>query len=276
MGVVQEQNVVKKIIEDREIDLIISDNRYGCYSSKIPCVFITHQTTLQTAPGWGWFGFLASAMINRFINKFTFCWIPDYPGSVLTGELSSTSDSKFKFIGPLSRFKNGEKNNDKKKYDVLALISGPEPQRSIFERLLTGQLIESGLNALLVRGVVDNNEKKLSDRVEMVDHLNRECLEKAMRESELIISRSGYSTIMDLVKLGKKAVFVPTPGQTEQEYLATRFTELGIAYSVNQNSFSLKNVLIESKKYTGFNTYADQSSLKKELAEILNSRNQRP
>lgn len=266
--VVKEQNLVTKIIADEKIDIIVSDNRYGCYSNKIPCVFITHQPKLRAAPGWGWLGFLANAMINRFINKYTFCWIPDYPGSVLTGALSNTSSQKFKFIGPLSRFKNGESSNEKK-YDVLALISGPEPQRSIFESLLTNHLVESGLKALLVRGVVDNNEKKLSDRVEMVDHLNSESLETAILESELIISRSGYSTIMDLVKLGKKAVFVPTPGQTEQEYLAKRFTELGIAYSINQNSFSLRDALAESKKYTGFNNYTDQSSLKKELTEIL-------
>jgi len=65
-----------------------------------------------------------------------------------------------------------------------------------------------------------------------------------------VISRSGYTTIMDLAVLEKKAYFIPTPGQNEQEYLAKRLTKLGIVPSCKQADFKLEK-LGDIEKYTG-------------------------
>jgi len=263
-----EQNQIEQLVQENKIDLIISDNRYGCYSAKIPSVFITHQVKLLAEPGWKWLGFLANKVLSRFIKKFTVCWVPDFPGSLLTGKLSASLSSKIRFIGPLSRLKNIDHTGIK--YKVVALLSGPEPQRSIFEEIVTKQLVESDLPGLILRGVIDRKRKMIGDKIEVVDHLDSEELSLVMAQAEIVVSRSGYSTVMDVARLGKKAIFVPTPGQTEQEYLAKRFMQLGLAFSMEQKEFHLGRALEESANYKGFEDYpSDDSSLKQNLEEIL-------
>jgi uncharacterized protein (TIGR00661 family) len=263
-----EQNQTEQLVQENKIDLIISDNRYGCYSAKIPSVFITHQVKLLAEPGWKWLGLLANKVLSRFIEKFTVCWVPDFPGSLLTGKLSASLNSKIRFIGPLSRLKSID--HTRIKYKVVALLSGPEPQRSIFEEIVTKQLVELDLPGLIVRGVIDRKRKMIGDKIEVDDHLDSEGLSLAMAQAEIVVSRSGYSTVMDVARLGKKAIFVPTPGQTEQEYLAKRFMQLGLAFSMEQKSFQLRNALEQSENYKGFVDYpSNDSSLKQNLEEIL-------
>jgi len=268
----QEHNLVQKIIQDEKIDVIISDNRYGCYSKEIPSVFITHQLTLPSTSGWKWLGWLATRVTRYYSTKFTTCWVPDYPGSILSGKLSATTDSRIRFIGPLSRFHEREENTHEYRYAIAALISGPEPQRSLFENVITHQIRDSGLKALIVRGVIADSRTSLSDQVEVIDHLDGNQLEEVILNSSIVVARSGYSTIMDLVKLKKKAIFVPTPGQTEQEYLAHRFSQLGIAYSSSQKSFSLQNALRKSGSYSGFKKFTfDDELLHQSLTDLLNT-----
>ncbi|MDH4058131.1 MAG: hypothetical protein OEU76_05175 [Cyclobacteriaceae bacterium] len=266
--VLREQNQVKRIINEYQIDAVISDNRYGCFSKKVPCVFITHQLTLLASPGWGWLGVLANFVTNQLISKFSLCWVPDFSGSILTGKLSDTKKKKVIFIGPLSRFKEPEVINEMT-YDVLALLSGPESQRSVLEELVTRQLGELGLKALIVRGVIGQSDERTLNNIKIVNHLETDLLQQAILQSRLILSRSGYSTIMDLARLCKKAIFIPTPGQTEQEYLAKRFTKLGVSYSADQNSFSLREAIAESEKFTGFRDYNFNGSLNQTLKEFL-------
>lgn len=271
-AVSDEHKQVEQLVRENQINLIISDNRYGCYSSKITSVFITHQLKLLATPGWKWLGLLANIVTTRFIKKFTVTWVPDFPGSVLSGKLSATTDKRNHFIGPLSRLQRGGRNNEIK-YQVMALLSGPEPQRSIFEELVTRQLVASGLRCLIVRGVVDGNRIQVSKNVEVVDHLSVEQLSYAMAETEIVLSRSGYSTVMDLARLGKKAIFVPTPGQTEQEYLAKKFKLAGIAFSMDQKDFLLSDALKQSENFKGFTEYPfDDSLLKKHLSDLLSTR----
>jgi uncharacterized protein (TIGR00661 family) len=275
-AVVDEQKVIKAIVAQHQIDLVIADNRYGCYSDAVPCVFISHQLNPIVPPVWKGLGLIVNRFIRNYIQKFTACWVPDFPGSVLTGKLSSTSDKSVTFIGPLSRFGFPEEIPEKK-YDVLALISGPEPQRSIFENIVIPQLVESGLKALIVRGVVNQQRRMISEHVEAVDHLESTALEQALLQSEVVLARSGYSTIMDLARLQKRVIFVPTPGQTEQEYLANRFEQLRISFSVNQKSFSLLQALEACRHYTGFKNYTfDNKLLIGRLKESLSLRNAHP
>ena len=231
-----------KIIKKYKIDAVISDNRPGMNSKKIASVYITHQLLIKT--GNIFFEKIAQKIHYHLIKQFTYCWVPDYKENGLAGELShqENSPSNVLYIGPLSRF---ELLTDMpNKYDVLVSISGPEPQRTIFEKKIFSQLKNYNKKVLFVRGLPTEHEslKTENELIQILNHLPADELNKAFQESKIVISRSGYTTIMDLVKLGKNAVLVPTPGQTEQEYLSNYLMKKNIFYSVTQDRFSLDKI----------------------------------
>jgi len=262
LAIREEHRMIEQIIKAENIDFVISDNRYGCWSKGIPSVLITHQTNILMSPSWKWLeGFINWG--NQWqIRKFKVCWIPDFPNGI-GGRMTKSDGLKVKYIGMVSRF---EKLNLKKRFDILALISGPEPQRTVIETKIRGQLEKSMLNYFIVRGKLDGDDHVRSEKE--ANHLTSEALNEVIASSELIISRSGYTTIMDLCKLGKKAIFIPTPGQTEQEYLAKELKRLGITFYQEQNEFDLTTALEESKKYKGFEGYPDSPNL---LAEAIDT-----
>ena len=242
-----EKKVTNKIIADYHINGIISDNRFGVYAPEIPSVFITHQ--LQVLSGnTTWF---STKIHKKIINKFDECWVPDASGTKnLSGKLGhvETPLTNLKYIGPLSRF---ETKNTPIKYDILVLLSGPEPQRSYLETLLFKELTTFKGSVLFVKGLVENEIKKeVINSITVYNYLTSSLLEDAINQSDLVISRSGYTTIMDLVKLEKKAFFIPTPGQFEQEYLAERLHYLGMTPFCTQEEFRLDK-LQEVSKFKG-------------------------
>lgn len=244
---------LNRIIDENNIDVVISDNRYGCWSKKTKSIFITHQLMIKSPFGEN---FLHHKIL-KYIKNFDECWIPDYEGADnLSGELSH----KYKipantfFIGPLSRFKFVK--NLEMEYDIMAIISGPEPQRSIFEKQVAEQIYKSDLKALVVYGIPEKEIKiETKQNVKMISHLSAIEMEECISKSKIIIARSGYSTIMDLATLGKKAFFVPTPGQTEQEYLAELLKSKKVSFFQNQKIFDLQLAMSESEKYSGFNPH---------------------
>lgn len=138
----------------------------------------------------------------------------------LSGKLGHPKNStlNIKYIGTLSRF---HKKNLPQIYDVLILLSGPEPQRTLLEEQLRGALLQYKGRVLFVRGMVEKEVRsEQKNSVTFVNYLTSDALESAINQSKVVLSRSGYTTIMDLAQLGKKAFFIPTPGQYEQEYLA--------------------------------------------------------
>ena len=225
------------INEFQNIDGIISDNRFGVYSKDIPSVFITHQLkVLSGNTTW-----LSTKMHQNIINRFDECWVPDSFGDDnLSGTLSQTRGISIpvKYIGPLSRFKKSESTL---KYDLMVLLSGPEPQRTILEELLSKTLIDFNGNILFVKGIIEGKSKAtINDTMTIYNFMTSKDLEKALNESKIILSRSGYTTVMDLAKLEKKAFFIPTPGQFEQEYIAKRLTNLSQVPSCNQDEFKIE------------------------------------
>jgi hypothetical protein len=254
----QEHHYVERLVRQEGINAIISDNRFGCWSTQVPTVFITHQSNIMMPRRFGWLGGFVRSINWRYIHRFSRCWIPDTPNLSLAGELASFDKSArlpVEYIGPLSRF-SPSKNVDRM-YDVVVIFSGPEPQRSIFERIVLPQLKTSSLNFFVVRGVIEDQG---TSEPNVRNYLTS------------VIARSGYSTVMDLMTLRKKAIFVPTPGQTEQEYLATRLAEQKIAYAMNQNNFDLKLALREVQKYQGFNDNVDyRNHLHSAIKTFLNS-----
>lgn len=264
----KEHDVLEQLVKELGIDLVISDNRYGCWSSEVPSIFITHQCNIRMPMRFGWLRSFIRTMSSRAINQFTECWIPDTPNHSLSGDLSATSGLHVKipcrYIGPLSRFKKGD--GVEPMYHVLAIFSGPEPQRTILENLVLPQLRSSRLKYFVVRGL-PQSEKRIEGNV--VDHLPAELLQRVIEQSALVISRCGYSTVMDLAALHKHAVFIPTPGQTEQEYLAIRLKEKKIAFSLPQHLFNLDDALQASKTYTGFTHHESQNLLSATLDMFL-------
>jgi predicted glycosyltransferase len=265
-----EHEAVKRIIKDEQVDVLISDNRYGCWTQQVRCVFITHQSNILMPARFGFLGGFVRYISDRMINRFDECWIPDYPGgNSLAGDLAAVERSgvrtKHRYVGWLSRFQ-ASPNVVPERYDVAAIFSGPEPQRTLFERCVTPQLEGLGLRYRIVRGLPMSSAH---ENANTVNFLTSEGMKDLLESSALILARSGYSTVMDLAALGRKAVFVPTPGQTEQEYLAARLKQQGIAFFMRQNEFEVRTAINESKRYSGFQPARKNSLLADAVADLL-------
>ena len=233
-GIYTENRKLKSIIIDYEIDGIISDNRYGLYSNKVPSVFITHQIKIQTP----FLKELVKKINCYFINKFSMCWIPDFKKNKIAGELSDTENTKIRhsYIGPLSRL---IKKEPKDNIEILAIVSGPEPQRTIFENILLKELKKINKKSLLLQGKPEKNYSEKFNNLIVKSHLKAEELNQVMIDAKTIICRAGYSTIMDLIALDKHATLVPTPGQTEQEYLADFLSKKGLFQFQKQDTLNM-------------------------------------
>ncbi|MFY0713320.1 glycosyltransferase [Seonamhaeicola sp. NFXS20] len=234
-----EKKAIKEIVEMQNIAGIISDNRLGVYSKKVPSVFITHQlNVLSGSTTW-----LSTKMHEKFIKKFNVCWVPDTESDInLSGKLGhkNTFDIPTKYIGPLSRFK---KQSIKPTNKILVLISGPEPQRTLLEEKLLLELKNYPEKVVFVKGIMEKEQTiQVKANMTIYNFMTSKLLEKTINESELVISRSGYTTVMDLAKLNKKAFFIPTPGQFEQEYLAKRLTKLNLVPSCKQEDFTIDKI----------------------------------
>jgi uncharacterized protein (TIGR00661 family) len=230
----------KKIAEDLasklNLDIIISDNRFGFRSSKTTNIIISHQIHIQGP----WFLKPILYKINSsYINQFDNCWIPDYNDTnSLAGDLSKNPKlNNYSFIGPLSRFKKS-KNIIPYKYKYLAILSGPEPQRSIFEKIVLKAFSKLNEPCAIIGGNPLGKQYS-KNNIEYFCHLKTEDFLNTVNVSEFLICRSGYSNIMDLSVLNKKALLVPTPGQTEQEYLAKYHTNKSSVKWINQQEFKI-------------------------------------
>lgn len=221
----KEHTKLKQLIVENDLSLVISDNRFGLWSNKIPCIYITHQLMIKMPRLFKAFEPLAWLIHRFFISKYTECWIPDFEKDPsLSGDLAHKYPlpKQAKFIGALSRFSQIKDIIPLEKFDVLAVLSGPEPHRSLLEAELIKRYANCPDKVLIVQGLPQGEIKKEQlGNISLVSHLNSEELKAQMLSAKEIICRSGYSSIMDLYALNKKATLIPTPGQTEQEYLAS-------------------------------------------------------
>ena len=239
LAVAKERKLVKKWVDEYQLSGIISDNRLGVFNKNVPSVFMTHQLNVLT----GSTTYFSTKIHQEFIDKFTECWVPDVDEEQnLSGKLGHLDfiDSRIKYIGPLSRFR---KMDSEIKYDLLVLLSGPEPQRTFLEEKLISELKNYAGKVVFVKGIVTEKQEVLqSENILFYNFMQSDELEKLFNESQLVLCRSGYTTVMDLAKLGKKAFFIPTPGQFEQEYLAEKFQEDGLVPFCNQEDFSIEKL----------------------------------
>jgi len=252
----KENDWLIKIVTAHGIDAIISDNRFGLYHESVPCIFITHQLKIKSPLGT-WTEWILQKRNYRFINRFTTCWVPDEEGKFnLAGELSHPEKKPaipVKYLGPLSRFDSFAKptgENTGKEGHLLIILSGPEPQRSILENKIIKEISHYNRTATIVRGLPGSSYLIPStNMIHFYNHLPADELYKEMLLAEYVISRSGYSSVMDLVKLQKKSILIPTPGQTEQEYLSEYLFQKQIAFCISQKEFSLNDSLEKANQF---------------------------
>jgi len=244
-AIAKEKKAVKRLVIEHGLEGIISDNRLGAYYKKLPCVFVTHQlNVLSGNTTW-----MSSKAHQKIIKKFDACWVPDVEEKPnLTGKLGHLKKSKLNiiYLGPLSRF---EKKDNPIKNDLMVLLSGPEPQRTMLEEKLLHELKDFEGNILFVKGKIEDEQVQEEIRIPKgkILHYNfmkSDELENALNVSEKVLCRSGYTTVMDLAKLEKKAFFIPTPGQYEQEYLAKRMQKQGLVPFSKQEDFTLEDLLL--------------------------------
>lgn len=264
-AIFNEKRQVKKLIKEHDLKGIISDNRLGVYSKKVPSVFMTHQlNVLSGKTSW-----ITSKMHQRIIKKHTECWVPDVAGAInLTGKLGHLEHSnlKVKYIGPISRIK---KLNIPIEYEMMVLLSGPEPQRTMLEMKLIPKMEKCYGKVLFVKGVIEAEQKSWTDgKVTYYNFMTANEIEKALNESRYILCRSGYTTIMDLSKLNKKAFFIPTPGQFEQEYLAKKLKKNGMASFCKQDKFDFDKMILEINLYSGIQ-FQDKEILLSSLFDVF-------
>jgi uncharacterized protein (TIGR00661 family) len=269
-----EHTWLNALLREHHFDAVISDNRFGLYHASVPCIFMTHQLSIKSPLG-KWSEKIIQQRNYRYINRFKECWIPDIAGEKnLAGDLSHPAKPPgivSRYTGPLSRF--SKTGVAEKKDHLLIVLSGPEPQRSLFENKIIEQVSHYNGTATIVRGLPGSRSLIPStNMLQFFNHLTASELNKEMMEAEYVISRSGYSTVMDLAALEKKSILIPTPGQTEQEYLGRYLHQKKFAYTVSQKDFSLANDLQQAKKLShGFGDIPVNSRLKETVAAFIAS-----
>ncbi|MBW6490774.1 MAG: hypothetical protein K0B15_06205 [Lentimicrobium sp.] len=270
-----ENKELKALIRHYKIDIVISDNRYGLWNKNIYTVIITHQLKIIPPLLLKPFGKLLHNLTRSQLLRFNECWIPDYAGEPnLSGELSHGKNlpSNSRYIGLLSRFdSNYAQKEPAKSYKIVAILSGPEPQRTIFEMKIRAQLLEIAVPCLIVRGLPGNTGiRKHNSFIDIADHMNTNEFAQVLLSKPLVISRAGYSTLMDIAFTGNKAILVPTPGQTEQEYLAKKLSEAGIFYTTTQNNLNLKRDCQMAQNFSGIRQPEQKDSYKFIIKELIN------
>lgn len=272
----QEHRKVLKIVEDTGADFVISDNRYGCWHPEKPSVFITHQLEIQVPSSLRFLQLLLRRITHSYIRRYHECWIPDFePHRGIAGDLSHPAKipPNSHYIGILSRFSlkiREIEDADMPVYDLMVMLSGPEPQRTILEEKIMSQLKNISLQAVIVRCVTESDETRVMDgHIHVFSHLETSVMQQFMRKSAMIVARSGYSTIMDVITLGKPAIFIPTPGQTEQEYLARYLMDKKIFFSMPQKNFDLIYALELSKNFPGMVIRNDYKELTERIRLLI-------
>ncbi|MDG2426233.1 MAG: glycosyltransferase [Flavobacteriales bacterium] len=240
-----EQQWIQAFCAQHGITHIVSDNCYGAWTPDLPCAIITHQLNPAVPHVLRPF---SRRLIHRMLRPFKEIWIPDQAaneshftrGGLLTGPMAAPLPSdapRSKFLGPISRFgatKAGEScEAGDVKFPLVASVSGPAPHREKMETIVRSIFQRDGRPALILAGrpqyaqpstTAQPTSPEPAQRVDLnvttlYDATSTE-LQAAFQQADVLICRSGYSTLMDLVALRTQAILVPTPGQPEQLQLA--------------------------------------------------------
>ena len=269
-----EHRWLNRQMKHHDFDVVISDNRYGLYHSRAASIFITHQLLIKV-PFGNWIQRQLQKANYRRISRFRECWVPDFEGHPnLAGQLSHPNVmpiSPIRYIGPLSRLT--KLNIPITKGHLFISLSGPEPQRTELENRVIDALSHYAGTATVVRGLPDESRLIPSTNdIHFHNHLSADLYAAEMAKAAHVICRSGYSTVMDIIAMGKQAILIPTPGQPEQEYLGQYLEAEGIACQVRQSDFHLDSILEKAARFnyqTPINF--DPNALAGHIAQVVNS-----
>jgi len=254
MHIMSEHNRLKKIITDNSIDIVISDNRFGLWNSTITSVYVTHMPRIPFPSLFRFLEPVGIALHRAVISRYKYCWIPDLPGEVnISGRLSHFTNltSNTRFIGLLSRFSvntAGYADTNAGTRHNTVILSGPEPQKGMLKKKLVSILRNNTDSTFLFEGKpLEGRQITENGNIHFCSHLPAPEMAQIIKGSKSVITRSGYTTIMELISLGTSALLIPTPGQTEQEYLAGYHSGKGWFTSVSQGTLDETTKLPEIK-----------------------------
>jgi uncharacterized protein (TIGR00661 family) len=259
---------LQRILKDTSCDRIISDGRYDMYSKQIPSFFISHQMRIMNPLRFQLFERGSETFNKFFFKRFQEIIIPDFKENNLSGDLSHNlkkiDEDKLHYVGILSDFSQLDIEKD---IDYFISLSGPEPQRSILEEKIISQI--QNLTGSIVMSLGKTEETKIPAQkdIQTYSYLSKEKREELLNRSKLVISRSGYSTIMDLATIGTKALMIPTPGQIEQEYLAQHLKKTNTCHTNTQEKLNLKKDVKIAEKTNGFQR---TGNVEKTVENVLN------
>lgn len=250
----------RKIVDERKITHIVSDNVYGSYDPRIPSALISHQLSLKLPFGES----LINKELAKWINRFSEVWVPDGSNHLVAGDLAVNKrvSIPIKHLGIASRF--WPKRDTEKKYSIGVVLGGPEPQRRILEHRLLNILVKIEGSKIIFRGS-EKAEPAQTNEIEIHSLGDGEEMAQTLAACELVVGRSGYSTLCDLIAIGSKALLIPTPGQTEQIYLAGRMSELPQFSTCNQDKLSEDVVLSALNKQGSATADAEFFSLDNQI-----------
>jgi UDP:flavonoid glycosyltransferase YjiC (YdhE family) len=257
-GIADEHRNLAVLLAEDEFDLVISDNRIGMYSDTVPSIFITHQLHYHL-PLPAWPCELAGVYLNGLLHaKYDRVIVPDNPPGpeALAGKLSraetDATRSRAYYAGILTSTRRRDVTAD---LDYLAIISGPEPQRTELEKILLPAVgnLEGSVTVLLGSPKRGGDDVGIAENCTVIPYASTEEKEILMNRAKCVICRSGYTTMMELAELGKKrGLFIPTPGQPEQEYLARYYEKNGWFPYQLQHRIDLAADLRRGSGYRGF------------------------
>lgn len=237
-----EHHKLKKILADNSVDIIISDNRFGLWNKSVTSVYISHMPLIPFPEKFKFLESIGVALHKKIIKKYSFCFIPDLPGDLnLSGRLSHgiKLPCNVRFIGILSRFVNSDSRQNvtpDKSDHTTVILSGPQPQREILRQKLIVLLKDEETHTIIFEGKPQNKgDLAMCGNISFYSHLSAPEMKEIIESSRNIIARSGYTTIMEMVSLNCTALIIPTPGQTEQEYLAKYLSEKGWFNTITQS-----------------------------------------
>ena len=252
-------------------DAVISDNRYGCYETGLPTVMVTHQ--LQFRTGNALQDHIGRMMISRLLKPFDHIWIPDDEARTLSGVLSRSEDSRVRSIGWQSTLaraddedhRHGEIKDEseagQEEFAIVAILSGPEPIRTSLEIEIRNQFESLDINSVLVRGVQGSEQVQKEGNITIYDVLDRDSINQLISSASIVLCRSGYSSLMDLQAVGKKAILIPTPGQPEQKYLANRMKSMPHYIVQEQGALDIKSAIHDLENHNSIKANPEAGNL---------------
>ena len=274
-----EHRFAEKMVERYHYDVLVSDNRFGFYSRHAKSIYMTHQRRIAFPKVLSAFEPVGMLWHASVMKHFDEVWVPDlpeFPGYAAGLSHVNKSPVPVKYVGALSRFENHLGTETPRNYKFVAIVSGVEPARSRFESLLRNVLAKvPGRHAIILGKPVLGVKSWSEGNIDFHTHLPDREFAEAVRGAQWVVSRGGYSTVMDMAVLGAKCIFVPTPGQYEQVILAQDLAREGYAATISESNFSIETLLaaMSEKGNVSLPKPKDNALLKNAVSDVLTTNN---